>query len=389
MKRMQRTLDHTISRNRAIDRIRAPRRASLLRWACAAIVCAFVTGCVPGQDASLNVRAAHTNPGYVHLVPITPQVIANLKVSNPPASVPPALADYHPQAYRVGPGDTLYITVWDHPELTSPAGTQQQAAANGRVVQPNGNLFFPYVGRIHAAGKTVAQLRQLLTDRLSQNFKNPQVDVSVITYASQHVLLTGAFTKTGPQAITSVPLTLGEAMGNAIVDDPNANLSNVTLTRGGHVYHLNVAGLEREGLAKQIYLEAGDHVFLPYNNDQAVYVMGEVNRPEVVRFSTADVSLTRAIGAAGGLNQVTSKGKIYVIRNTSRRGDAKATVYELDAKSAVAFALADQFKVKPGDVVFASAAGITRWNRFMTQLLPLASALNATAAAQFYIQRKP
>jgi polysaccharide export outer membrane protein len=62
-------------------------------------------------------------------------------------------------------------------------------------------------------------------------------------------------------------------------------------------------------------------------------------------------------------------------------------VYELDAKSAVALALGSQFEVKPGDVVFASAAGITRWNRFMTQLLPLTSALNSAATSQYYIER--
>ncbi|HEX7323828.1 MAG TPA: polysaccharide biosynthesis/export family protein [Rhodanobacteraceae bacterium] len=388
MKALQQLPDGLICRIRTLG-TRACRRDNLLRGALAILVCVLMAGCVPGQGTSLDVRAAKTNPGYVHLVPITPQVIAQQKAANPPATIPAALLDYRAQPYRIGPGDTLYITVWDHPQLTSPAGTQQQAAANGRVVQPNGTLFFPDVGELHAAGKTVAQLRQILAGKLSNYFKNPQVDISILTYASQHVLLEGAFTKTGPQSITSVPLTLGEAMGNAIVDDPNANLSDVMLSRGKQVYHLNIAGLERDGRARQIYLKAGDRVFLPYNNHQAAYVMGEVNRPEVVRFSTGYISLTRAIGAAGGLNQVTSKGKIYVIRNTSGNGTAHATVYELDARSVVGFALADQFEVKPGDVVFASAAGITRWNRFMTQLLPMASALNATAAAQFYIQRKP
>ena len=61
------------------------------------------------------------------------------------------------------------------------------------------------------------------------------------------------------------------------------------------------------------------------------------------------------------------------------------TVFELDAKSPAAFALADSFLVRPGDVVFASAAGITRWNRFTSQLLPLTSALSATASSQYYL----
>lgn len=346
-----------------------------------------MAGCAPGQGMSMNVRAEQTNPGYVHLVPITPQVVANQASTQAPEAIPPALLDYQPQPYQIGPGDTLYITVWDHPELTSPAGSQQQTAANGRVVRPDGTFYFPFAGTVHAAGQTIEQLRESLASKLATYIKNPQVDVSVVDYGSQHVLMEGAFAKTGPQPITSVPLTLGEAMGTASVDPQNANLSDVMLSRDGKVYHLDIGDLAENDLAKRIYLKAGDRVYLPYNDNQEIYVMGEVGHPMAIRFRTADLTLTQAIGQAGGLNQVTSKGKIYVIRNTSSKGSPHATVYELDAKSAVAFALGEQFKVQPGDVVFASAAGITRWNRFLTQLLPLTSALSAAASSQYYIQK--
>jgi len=46
------------------------------------------------------------------------------------------LLNYKPDAYRIGANDLLYITVWDHPELTAPSGPQQQLDANGRLVAP-------------------------------------------------------------------------------------------------------------------------------------------------------------------------------------------------------------------------------------------------------------
>jgi polysaccharide export outer membrane protein len=48
----------------------------------------------------------------------------------------------------------------------------------------------------------------------------------------------------------------------------------------------------------------------------------------------------------------------------------RATVYHLNASSAVGFMLADRFPLEARDVVYVSPAPITRWNRFLSQLLP-------------------
>jgi polysaccharide export outer membrane protein len=37
--------------------------------------------------------------------------------------------------------------------------------------------------------------------------------------------------------------------------------------------------------------------------------------------------------------------------------------------------------VKPGDVVFVGPAGVTRWNRFFSQLLPFSGLINSAANA--------
>ncbi|HLI18977.1 MAG TPA: SLBB domain-containing protein, partial [Rhodanobacteraceae bacterium] len=144
----------------------------------------------------------------------------------------------------------------------------------------------------------------------------------------------------------------------------------------------------RGGPAGNVYLEAGDRVLVPYNDREKVFVMGEVTRPQALRFNTGDITLTQALGDAGGLNEVTSQGVVYVIRGGLPKNGQPAqrpTVYQLDLKSPAAFALADGFDVRPGDVVFASAAGVTRWNRFLSQLLPLTSALTAAASSNYYI----
>ncbi len=367
----------------------------LVRSAVCVLLMISLAGCIwaPGQSMSKKSSLNNDQNGQVELVSITPALLETQKQNAEAVStstIPTDLLNYQPEAYRIGAGDSLYVTVWDHPELTSPAGQQQPTAANGRLVRPDGTLYFPYAGVLKVAGKTIEQARQAIASGLSRFIKNPLVDVNVVEYGSQRVLMEGAFVKAGGQPVTGVPLTLGEAIGAAGVNSQDADLSDVVLSRQDHVYHLDLNAVNSgETRAQMIYLRPGDRIFLPYNFNQEVYVMGEVVRPQALRFNTSHLNLTQALGQAGGLNQTTSKGMLYVIRGALHKQDdaQRPTVYELDAKSPAAFALADGFMVKPGDVVFASAAGITRWNRFMSQLLPLTSALSATASSQYYLNK--
>lgn len=359
-----------------------------------AAIASLLAGCIwaPGQHLSTGslTRDNQIDNGHVQLVPITPKLLAMDQATAVTSALPPTLLAYRPEPYRIGAGDTLYITVWDHPELTSPAGSQQQTLANGRLVRSDGTLFYPYVGQIKVAGMDIEKLRQTISTKLAAYIENPQVDVSVVGYNSQHVILSGAFIKTDPLPITAVPLTLEQAVGLATINTQDANLSNLVLTRDGRDYHINLDQLDHSGeLAKNIYLKAGDHLYLSYNDHQEAYVLGEVTRPMAIPFRTTDLTLTQALGRAGGLNQTTAKGKaVYVIRGARNMENAPATVFELDAHSPSAFALADHFKVKPGDVVFVGAAGVTRWNRFLSQVLPLTSAVNTATTVQYEMNRE-
>ena len=353
----------------------------------------LLNGCIlaPGQHmktGELNDKQSATGSRY-QLVPITPKLIAMDRATVSAPAIDPTLTSYQPDAYRIGPGDSLYITVWEHPELTSPAGSQQQTGANGRMVRPDGTLFYPYVGLLKASGLTVEELRQAITDRLTKYVEKPQVDISIIAYASQRVTLGGAFVRTEPQNITVTPLTLTQAVGSAGVNAELADLSDVVLRRDDHEYHIDLDALSRsrDG-GKQVYLKGGDSIYLPYNDRHEAYVIGEVLRPQAISFKTSDLTLTQALGRSGGLNQSSANGRsVYVIRGVEDMEKAPATIYQLDNTSPAAFAVAAQFSVKPGDVIFVGPAGITRWNRFISQLLPLSGLVSNAASATYNLDR--
>lgn len=335
------------------------------------------------MDTRQMVSDGSSESSRVELIPITPKLIAMDAASQVRESVPPALLSYVPGDYRVGANDLLFITVWDHPELTAPSGPQQQLDANGRLVRPDGTLFYPYIGNVQAAGKSIEELRAFIAERLSKFIESPQVDVSVLRFASQTVVISGAVVKAGTQSITTNPLGLVEAIGMAGVDPLNADLAGLTLTRDGQEYKLDLDMLNRQdSQLHKVYLKGGDHLYLPYNDLKRVYVMGEVNQPRALSFKTKSMNLSDALGTVGGLNQTTSNGNaIYVIRGANNIESEPAKVFQLNAESPSALVLATRFDLQPQDIVYVGPAGVTRWNRLISQLLPTASVLGTGASS--------
>ena len=343
-----------------------------------------LAACIPGQQMSRGDLPAGSD---VEMVPIT---AATVSAPRPPATVPQELLSTDAAApYQIHAGDMLLVTVWEHPELTAPAGSQQQAANNGRLVQSDGSFYFPYAGKLQVEGMTLVALRDTLQQKLARYLRDPQLDVNVVSYGGR-ISLKGAFQDTAPQDVGTVPLTLDQAIGKAKIDLEQADLSGFTLTRAGHTYPLDLDALNRDGnSAPDIRLQAGDVLNLPFNDRKQVYVLGEVLRPQALTFKTTDMSLTQALGRTGGLDQVTSNGDaVYVIRGIDEKTGTASRVYHLEgARSPAAFALADRFSLQAGDVVWVGPAGITRWNRYISQLLPFTNLIRNAASAQYDIGR--
>lgn len=279
--------------------------------------------------------------------------------------------------YVIGPQDILRITVWDHPELNNPAGVTSEAA-QGRVVNNDGSLFYPYVGMIQVAGKTVQQLREYLEKQLARALTNPQVDVAVQGFRSQRVMVTGELKTPGLLPITDIPMYMADAVSLAGGVTPNADLTNATLVRDGQTYPIDLYALFYHGdLSQNALLRQGDAVHVPERSWNKAFIMGEVMRPASLPMPRGKYTLSEALSDAGGASQVTSdSSQIYVIR---RATDGRSQIYHLNAKRPDALALADSFFLRPRDVIFVDAASVTRWNRVVTQILPSAQIVQVGA----------
>lgn len=277
--------------------------------------------------------------------------------------------------YRIGPLDVVQVVVWEHPELTSPMGQYQPG---GQKVTTDGKLFYPYAGELDVAGLTAQELRDVITKRLSDKvLNNPQVDVRVTGYNSRRAFVVGSVNKPGFVAFDETPMTIPDAIAGVGGFRETADPAGMQLRRGNKIYNIDyMNAFESNVPLERMLVQPNDQIFVPSlaetQKEQKVFVMGEVQRSGVVPIQRK-LSLAEALSASGGLNAVnaTSHG-VYVVRNS---GNKQIDVFRLDAKNALALAMAERFEMNPSDIVYVDASGIATWNRLMGLIFPSVNAL--------------
>jgi polysaccharide export outer membrane protein len=288
--------------------------------------------------------------------------------------------------YAIGAGDVLNIVVWDHPELillpaasaltTDVAGLS--SVGNGFNVNNDGFIQFPYAGSVKLAGLTESQANQELTTRLSQFIKNPQLTVRIQAYRNGRVYINGEVKLPGVQSVNDIPLTLPEAIGRAGGFLATADRSAVNVTRAGRTAQVNFLQLARLGINPgNILLVNGDSVQVLSREDSQVFVLGEVLIPKALPLRNGQLTLSEALGQSGGVSQLTGDPReIFVLRSGSA---GSSEIFQLDASTPAAYALAEGFDLKAKDVVFVNPSSLVRFNRVINLLLPGAVAANATS----------
>jgi polysaccharide export outer membrane protein len=355
---------------------------NLLRWS-AVLAAAVLAGCtVPGQQMNLTVSGASNASADVmaraDVFAINASTVGRLKqqvVAKMPDRPGAFRTIDQSYVYKVGPQDELRVTVFEHPELTNPSGTANELV--GRVVNSDGKFFFPYVGQVQAAGRTVQEIQTTIAQGLSRVLKTPQIDVAVFKFRSQRVVVSGEVRTPQTVPITDVPPTLSEMIAQAGGLTTEADLSNVTVTRAGATTRVDMyAYYYQADLGQNFLLQQGDVVHVPERRYNKVFVLGEVGRPNSVVMPRGRFSLAEALSDSGGVNPFSGNaGQIYVIRN----GDAKPQIYHLDAASPAALLLAEQFDMRARDVVYVDAVGVVRWARVINNILPTAEFLRLSS----------
>ncbi len=196
-------------------------------------------------------------------------------------------------SYTVSPGDVLTFVIWGLEDVfpTVNFGSSQMNPQNSRTVDSEGMIYFPFAGYVEVNGLSVSQVREKIYKLLSNDFIDPQIDVTVSKY----------------------------------------------------------------------------------NEKRRAYLMGEVLKPQSFYVGIEKLSLTDAVGLSNGLDpRFSNAEKIYIVRSYNNQ----PTIYRVSLKSPEKFLISNNFYIRPNDIIYVAPSGITRWNRFFSQIFPFASFFN-------------
>ena len=177
--------------------------------------------------------------------------------------------DYSYETYTVSSGDTLSIVIFGVDDFFPPVSNYQNPYTS-RIVDNNGQIFFPYAGVINVSGKTTAVIREELTLALSKNFKDPQVDVTITDFnIKRNIYVLGEVKEPNIINLGIVPISLSDAISQSGgLSNTSSNGKRVFIIRAdkvsgsGKVYRMNMNNASSFLLSSKFYLQPGDIVFV-------------------------------------------------------------------------------------------------------------------------------
>jgi len=360
-----------------------PIRLAIL--ALSALALLTLTGCAGSYLAS-------SGPSRKEVVSIDKQAIAVVNLTPAVAKHEKALApcfcfgdDFRAKVptYFISRGDTINIQIWEAPPATlftssssgAPTGAGLSASGAGHVTIPDqmvddeGKITVPYVGRISVIGKRADQIETEIQKALKRKANDPQVVVRIIQGASFSVTVVGEVERS-----MTLPLTpRGEHLLDAItatggVKGPSGKIA-IRVARGDKAQTVPLDAIIANP-QQNITLQPGDVVTALFQSN-AFVAMGAISKPGEVPFETTGISLSQALARAGGL--IDSRADItgvFLFRAEDPSAGEKPTpvVYQVDLRNPVQMLAMRDFPVRNNDVLYVSNAPVTDVQKFMTAI---------------------
>ncbi|RDI10356.1 polysaccharide biosynthesis/export family protein [Flavobacterium sp. AG291] len=169
--------------------------------------------------------------------------------------------------YRIRKDDKISISVWGEDDLSvgSVYGIYNSNEVYGKwlMVDINGNIEVPKIGTTNVLGKTVPELKILLTEKLKKWLVNPIVDIKVL---NKEITILGEVRNPNTIQVDKDNVTLLELISKTGGFEFYANLKSIKVLRqeGENVRVTNIdLTTANDILNTNIQLHPGDVVIVP------------------------------------------------------------------------------------------------------------------------------
>ncbi|MDA9702964.1 polysaccharide biosynthesis/export family protein [Paracoccaceae bacterium] len=265
-----------------------------------------------------------------------------------------------PGPYLIGVGDVIA-----YEELIVNIGGQNARAARNLIVNEDGLINFFQLGRIRAEGKTLTELEDILYKKVVETGGNTDFNLSIRDFRSKYFSVSlGMKTKSIPYV--STPLFVEQILEEIPVS-PTAD-AKILIFRGDEKYSLSYNNLIRN-TQRKVRVFPGDRIFVnPLNyKKEKVLLVGETGAQRAIPInSNLRPSLSDAIFSGSVLNSTTSDfSQIYILRKKKETFQA----FHLDITDPTRVSLANQFEMRPDDIVFVATQPLSLYSRTLSQIL--------------------
>ena len=169
-------------------------------------------------------------------------------------------AQEQPADGSVRPGDQL-IT-----EFYTASGDEIASVGGTRLVDREGNVFFPYAGTVHVNGLDPQQLRSLLVQRFQPFYNDPVIAVNVLL----RVNITGIVGSPGHYFLDPTTTILdalstagGYGLEVSVATNAAADASGVRLVRDGRTRVLDLRPESADQTVLEMSIQSGDWIHVP------------------------------------------------------------------------------------------------------------------------------
>jgi polysaccharide export outer membrane protein len=273
----------------------------------------------------------------------------------------------------VSPGDVLKVRIFEpYDGAVFPTIQKPGADLGTQRVTDDGSIDVPYVGRVSVAGLDLSGVEQRIADQVKANGRaqDPQVIVEFVADRTNTIMVSG-------DVKTPTRLSLLEGT-RSVVDAINrcgglnqqlpAAQAEVVLRRNGQV--MLIAQFSDLLAGHDVPVQKGDEIVVRPNS-RTYTVLGAVTKSGNYELTKPNLTLLEALGSVNGLSdERANKTGVFVFRMGDLQADpnARGRVFRLDLNQPVSIFVAQQFGMKPRDVVYVTNAPLYEYNKVLTAI---------------------